>query len=174
MELSQSDIAEILQVFADSSIRDLHLEVGSMRLHVSKDAGSTAQSGLPRPVVRNDESVAAIPEAETVGREATASRDTGDSGSVQGTKKPDQHVDESLVAVRSPVIGVFYRRPAPDQPPYVEVGDVVTNQTPVCTLEVMKMFTEIPAGVSGTIVEICIENEELVEYDQILMFVRPT
>jgi acetyl-CoA carboxylase biotin carboxyl carrier protein len=77
-----------------------------------------------------------------------------------------------LHAIESPMLGVFYRASAPGAEPYVGVGARVEPETVVCLIEVMKMMNSIPAGVSGTIVEICAENAELVEFGQPLFRVE--
>ena len=80
---------------------------------------------------------------------------------------------EGQVAVRSPMVGTFYRRPAPDEPPYVEVGSEVEADAPLCLVEVMKLYTTIYAKTRGRIARICAQEAELVEYDQILFVVDP-
>jgi acetyl-CoA carboxylase biotin carboxyl carrier protein len=74
--------------------------------------------------------------------------------------------------IAAPILGTFYRAPAPGAPPYVEVGANVDVDTVVCLIEVMKMMNPIPAGVTGTIAEVCVENAELVEYGAPLFLVR--
>lgn len=78
-----------------------------------------------------------------------------------------------MARVTAPTVGVFYRRPAPDKPPYVEVGEVVAAGDPVCTLEVMKMFTEVMAGTAGRVVEVLPQDGEAVEYGQVLLVLEP-
>lgn len=77
---------------------------------------------------------------------------------------------DKRVEVRAPMSGVFYRRPAPDQPPYVEVGDFVKKRQVLALLETMKVFQKIRAPVEGTVVEIAAENEAPLKDDD-LMFV---
>ena len=71
--------------------------------------------------------------------------------------------DANTVLIESPTIGTFYARPKPDAEDFVKVGDTVTPDTIVCIVEAMKMFNEIPAGVSGKIVEVLVKNEEPVD-----------
>ena len=78
-----------------------------------------------------------------------------------------------LHAVRSPVVGTFYRAPAPGEDPYVEVGDSVVAGQVVCIVEAMKLMNEIVADVSGEVVEVLAENAGGVEYDQPLFYLRP-
>ena len=80
---------------------------------------------------------------------------------------------DGLHAVRSPLVGTFYRAPAPGEDAYVEVGDRVKAGQVLCIVEAMKLMNEIPADVSGEVVEIMAENAEGVEYDQPLFYLRP-
>jgi acetyl-CoA carboxylase biotin carboxyl carrier protein len=77
------------------------------------------------------------------------------------------------LTIVSPMLGTFYRAPAPGAPPFVEVGTAVEPDTIVCIVEVMKMMNSVPAGVSGRIAEVRAENAELVEYGQPLFRVEP-
>ena len=76
------------------------------------------------------------------------------------------------VVVPSPMLGTFYRAEAPGAPPFVEVGATVGPDSTVCIIEVMKMMNSVAAGVSGTVIEVCAENGELVEYGEPLLRVR--
>jgi acetyl-CoA carboxylase biotin carboxyl carrier protein len=80
---------------------------------------------------------------------------------------------DGLHAVRSPLVGTFYRAPAPGENPYVEVGDRVKTGQTLCIVEAMKLMNEIPADVAGEVVEVLAENAEGVEYDQPLFYLRP-
>ncbi len=80
---------------------------------------------------------------------------------------------EEFVYIKSPTVGTFYAAPSPDDPPFVEVGSEVQPDTIVCIVEAMKVFNQIPAEVSGTIVEVLVKNGDPVEYGQPLFKVRP-
>ncbi len=80
---------------------------------------------------------------------------------------------DGLYAVRSPLVGTFYRAPAPGEDAYVEVGDRVREGQTLCIVEAMKLMNEIPSDVSGEVVEILAENTAGVEYDQPLFYLRP-
>ena len=162
MEPSIKDIQEILKVFLDSDLQDLRLEVGSVRLAVSKGGGMAAQpfaaTAAPRPASRP--AVVATMAAPAPGEapvpvpEPAAAR-------------------EGLVAVTAPSVGTFYRCPAPHQPPFVEVGAQVASGGTLCLIEVMKMFAGVTAPIAGRIAEILVEDATLVEHGQILMYVDP-
>ncbi len=95
----------------------------------------------------------------------------------QPAPPPDIEVEESghdgLHAVRSPLVGTFYRASAPGEDFYVEVGDVVEAGQTLCIVEAMKLMNEIPADVSGEVVEVLPQNTQGVEYDEPLFYLRP-
>jgi acetyl-CoA carboxylase biotin carboxyl carrier protein len=79
----------------------------------------------------------------------------------------------NTVTIKSPMIGTFYRRPSPDKPNFVEVGDEVSVGKVVCIIEAMKLFNEIESEVKGKVVKILVEDASPVEYDQPLFLVEP-
>ncbi|HEC78329.1 MAG TPA: acetyl-CoA carboxylase biotin carboxyl carrier protein [candidate division WOR-3 bacterium] len=85
----------------------------------------------------------------------------------------EQEDKKNLVAIKSPIVGTFYRAPAPDAPPYVEIGDVVKPGQVVCIVEAMKLMNEIESDVAGKIVKILVKNEDPVEYNQELFLIEP-
>jgi acetyl-CoA carboxylase biotin carboxyl carrier protein len=82
--------------------------------------------------------------------------------------KTEQHA-----AITSPMVGTFYRAPAPDADPYVEVGDIVEVGQTICIVEAMKLMNEIESEVRGRVVKILVENAQPVEYGQTLFLVEP-
>ena len=86
---------------------------------------------------------------------------------------PPMAAADGVVTISAPMIGTFYRAEAPGAAPYVDLGSRVEPDTIVCLIEVMKMMNPIPAGVGGTIVEVCAQNAEPVEYGAPLFSVQP-
>jgi acetyl-CoA carboxylase biotin carboxyl carrier protein len=80
----------------------------------------------------------------------------------------------TLITIKSPMIGTFYRRPSPDKPNFVEIGDEVTVGKVVCIIEAMKLFNEIESEISGRVVKILVQDSSPVEYDQPLYLVEPS
>lgn len=78
-----------------------------------------------------------------------------------------------LVESRSPIVGTFYQSSSPDSPPFVAINDTIKKGDVLCIIEAMKLMNEIEAEVSGTIVEILVENGQAVEYDQPLFRIKP-
>jgi acetyl-CoA carboxylase biotin carboxyl carrier protein len=96
-----------------------------------------------------------------------------DGASTSAPPPPPPPADEDLVTVPSPMLGTFYRAEGPGRPPFIDVGSRVEPDTTVCIIEVMKMMNSVPAGVAGTVVEVCSENGVLVEYGAALFRVEP-
>ncbi len=92
-----------------------------------------------------------------------------------GTPAVKQADDTSkYITIKSPMIGTFYRKPSPDKPLFIEVGDEVTPGKVVCIIEAMKLFNEIESEVKGKVVKILVEDQSPVEYDQPLYLVDPS
>jgi acetyl-CoA carboxylase biotin carboxyl carrier protein len=86
---------------------------------------------------------------------------------------PPERAPASADAIEAPMLGTFYRSPAPGEPPFVDVGSTVEPDTIVAIIEVMKMMNSVHAGVAGTIAEVCVANGEPVEYGTPLFRVEP-
>ncbi|OPY85411.1 MAG: Biotin carboxyl carrier protein of acetyl-CoA carboxylase [Smithella sp. PtaU1.Bin162] len=80
---------------------------------------------------------------------------------------------DGLVAIEAAVTSVFYRRPSPGDPPFVEEGSQVNEDSVVCLLEIMKCFRSVPAAVKGKVVKIVAQNENYVKKGDVLMLIRP-
>ena len=150
--LTNDEIIELLKALNESKFDELRLEIAGFKLVLSK--GSTSES---------IQQVEAPPEPE----EAQEPEDllNGDSHHLKDL--------EGLVAVRSPILGIFYRAPKPGAPPFVEAGSRVGADDTVCLIEVMKLFNTVAAGISGTIARVCAENGQMVEFGQVLFLVEP-
>lgn len=79
----------------------------------------------------------------------------------------------NMKVIASPMVGTFYRSSGPDSAPFVKVGDRIGPETTVCIIEAMKVFNEIPAGVSGQVVAILVENGAPIEFGQVLLKIDP-
>jgi acetyl-CoA carboxylase biotin carboxyl carrier protein len=129
------------------------------------------ESGVGEIRVRRGEmeiSVKAMPEALPAAPQPPAVTGTAQEPIVEAIPETN-----GLHAVRSPLVGTFYRAPAPGEESYVEVGDTVEAGQVLCIVEAMKMMNEIVADVSGEVVEVLAENSGGVEYDQPLFRLRP-
>ena len=161
MELNFNELRELVTTLSQTDISELTLKSGDFELTLRKQ-GALAVLTPPE--------VAPVPlhplMAETV-TPPTVAPHTSPSPST-----PPPSVDNPLQEITSPVVGTFYRSPAPDEPPFVNVGDRVQAGQTVCIIEAMKLMNELEAEVSGEIVEILVENSQPVEFGQVLMRVR--
>jgi acetyl-CoA carboxylase biotin carboxyl carrier protein len=151
MPLNDDDVREILRIIDESDLDELRIETEGFNLHVRKGSGP-----------------ADAPTADVLPRTP--------SERAPATPEPPASVaspSDGLEIVSSPMLGTFYRAEAPGAAPFVEAGAEVGPETTVCIIEVMKMMNSVPAGVSGTIVEIVAENGQLVEYGDPLFRVKP-
>ena len=78
-----------------------------------------------------------------------------------------------MITIKSPIIGTFYRKSAPEKPAFVEVGDTIKEGDVLCVIEAMKLFNEIESEVSGTVVKILVDDASPVEFDQPLFVINP-
>lgn len=148
------DVEALVEIFEASDWDELEVEIGDFALYLSKQADGEARAR------RSQAAADRSPEAK-----APPATSLGAS-----TAPP---VPENWIAVRAPNLGTFYRAPKPGAAPYVEVGQTVGAETEVCLIEVMKLFTTVRAGASGTIGRICVADAELVEFGQILFLIEP-
>lgn len=82
--------------------------------------------------------------------------------------------NSKFITIKSPIIGTFYRKPSPDKPLFVEVGDTINKGDVLCVIEAMKLFNDIESEVSGKIVKVLVEDSSPVEFDQPLFLVDPS
>ncbi len=81
-------------------------------------------------------------------------------------------VDQEMVSVNSPMVGTFYQAPSPDSEPFAKVGDTVSQGQILCIIEAMKLMNEIKSEYDGTVVEVAVENDQAVEYNQVLFWIK--
>jgi len=166
MELTEDEILQILKLIEESHFDELHLEMGDLKLIVSKGGRVSAARDEPPPTAPTESTDSKTSVAEVKKQEAESR--------VQETEPEATAVlEEGLIPIKATILGTFYRCPEPGAPPYVEVGTFVEEDDTVCLLEVMKVFSAVKAGVRGYIDKICAESTQLVEYGQILFLVKP-
>ena len=93
---------------------------------------------------------------------------------IEPTPEASTDDESNLITITSPIIGTFYRKPSPDKPTFVEVGDTVSEGTVLCVIEAMKLFNDIESEISGKIVKILVDDSSPVEFDQPLFLVDPS
>ncbi len=147
--MNMKELEELIKLVERSNISELEItKFGGRKIRITKILGSNQQ---PAQVQVSKNPVTAAEKVE---------------------EKPKEE-KKNLLSIRSPMVGTFYRAPAPDAPPYVEVGDIVKPGQVVCIVEAMKLMNEIESDVHGKIVDILVKNEEPVEFGQELFLVEP-
>jgi acetyl-CoA carboxylase biotin carboxyl carrier protein len=141
------EVERLVDLVRRSGVGEIRVRQGDVEISVKARAEAAATAGDPRG--------AALQDAAAGSEELSAAERDG------------------LHPVRSPLVGTFYRAPAPGEDPYVEVGDRVKAGEILCIVEAMKLMNEIAADVSGEVVEVLAENAGGVEYDQPLFYIRP-
>jgi acetyl-CoA carboxylase biotin carboxyl carrier protein len=169
MTLTQDEIIRILKLIEESTFDELQLETGELKLVVrKKGCGSALTESSAFTVSPSPEPSRA---AHTSAEQAPPK--SRQSSIRKGEKAETAAEQEGLISITSPLLGTVYRRPAPESPPYVELGSFVKEDDTVCLIEVMKVFTAVKAGVRGRITEVLVETNEMVEYGQPLFTVKP-
>lgn len=162
-------IQRLIDMMDDSDVDSLEISKFATRIRISKSP--------PVHVVAGGNSAGhATAVGSTAGAPAAQSAPTREVSAAAGEASSEEAAPaakSNTTDVESPMVGTFYRAPAPDAPPYVEVGDHVGKGQTLCILEAMKLMNELEAEVAGTVREICIGNGEPVEYGQVLFRIEP-
>ncbi len=166
MDLTASELKDLVAALSQSEIAELTLKSASFELTLRKQGMVTALSPLP-PVTAGS---AGLPPVTT----AVVAEPGGEPLSLPSPPVPTPPPGKAsdLTPITSPMVGTFYRSPAPDEPAFVEAGERIRTGQTVCIIEAMKLMNELEAEVAGEIVEILVDNGEPVEFGQTLMLVR--
>ncbi len=161
-------LRKLIKILDQSNMTEMEIEEEGIKLRLAKSVNNkaTEHSGHVMPYYQMP---APIPQ-----QQVTTAQQQTETAQVPKTeeKKPEPGV--TYHEVKSPIVGTFYRAPAPDADPYVEVGQEVESGTVLCIIEAMKLMNEIECDVKGRIVKIMVENAQPVEYNQTLFLIEPT
>ena len=153
--LPLEDVGRLVELLAESGVGEIRVKQGELEITVK--AKTEAPSGT---------------RVETSAAQTAPTHPTEPAPEPGSLERPAER-NGGLHVVRSPVVGTFYRAPAPGEESYVEVGDRIGAGQALCIVEAMKLMNEILADVSGEVVEVLVENSNGVEYDQPLFRIRP-
>ncbi len=156
MQLDHDQLHRLLDTLRDSDIQEFRLEGDDFRLEIRRNLPGQA---VMAPVMQ----VAAAAPAPASAAEVSA----GSPPPAAASSRSD------LLEITAPMVGTFYRAPAPGEPPFAEVGSRIKVGQTVCILEAMKLMNELESEVSGEVVEILVDNGTPVEFGQVLMRVKP-
>ena len=162
MSINFQELRDLLGAISQTDITELVLKNNDFELTVRKDKSLVAVAPTVSPQI-----IEAVPSPPPTAAPVAV---TTPAPAPSSTPSVD---DKKWVDVTSPMVGTFYSAPAPDEDPFVSVGDRVTKGDTVCIIEAMKLMNEIEGEVSGQIMEIAVQNGEPVEFGQVLMRVDP-
>tara|TARA_R110001599_G_scaffold353879_1_gene601870 strand:- start:12912 stop:13406 length:495 start_codon:yes stop_codon:yes gene_type:complete len=156
-----NDIKTLVDMFDESDWKELSLQIEGLKIFLSRDADNAVPGWLEH--------------GETVSRAGKKAQVQPQQHAVVASDSapPVSPVPEGAVVITAPNLGIFYRAPKPGAPPYVNVGDAVDADTEICLIEVMKLFTPVPAGLKGVVLEICVADGEMIEFGQPLLYLQP-
>lgn len=152
-------LKKVIKIVNDHDINELEISEGETKLRIVKSVNHT---GVPVNPPFSLHPNISIPYSQSTGHIDIKLED----------KPDDKESDQKYYEVKSPIVGTFYTSPSPDAEPYVKVGQKVTPGTVLCIVEAMKLMNEIESDVSGTIIKVCVENAQPVEYGQVLFLIE--
>jgi acetyl-CoA carboxylase biotin carboxyl carrier protein len=156
------EVEELIRFVAKANVSEVELETKDVKLVIKTN--KAAERIIEVPI--QNQVVAAQP---APARQAAAPIEPAAPKS-----QPKEDDDAKYVTIKSPMIGTFYRSPGPDKAPFINVGDKIEKGKVICIIEAMKLFNEIEAEISGTIVKFLLNDASPVEYDQPLFLVDPS
>lgn len=144
------EIKDMINLMNENNLTELEIEKEGVRIRLKKSPGGAYEKEVE---------FGPLPQARTT-QEALS-------------KAKDAVEKKSVVEIKAPMVGTFYRTPSPEAPPYVNIGDIIEPGQVICIIEAMKLMNEIKSEVKGKIVDIQVENAEPVEFGQTLFVVEP-
>lgn len=153
------EIKELIEILDQSSLTEINIEDKGNIINLKKEK----ETEIITPQVSQQPMQQIAPQQSAVSNQLDAQSSEETSASQE---------NDNLKTINAPMVGTFYKSPSPEESPYVQVGDSVSNESTVCILEAMKLFNEIQAEVTGEITEILVEDGQMVEYGQPLFKVK--
>lgn len=163
--MNLADIEKIVKILKQSDIHEFELEQDGTKIKLTRGNPTTAAQQAPHVVYRE------------IVEPAISSAQVASSANDKSTS-PQQQAEDSKVAlgetaVKSPLVGTFYRKPSPDAEPFAKEGTQVKKGDTLCIVEAMKLMNEIEAPVSGTLLKVFVQEGEVVEFGEILFSIKP-
>ena len=167
--MDYKQIQELIKLINKSNIGELSIEENDFKITIKqKKDQSTQQQPVAAPVFLQPQIAAPQPVQSSISPSVETKESTVTSADASAAKA------DNLITIKSPMIGTFYKRPSPDKPSFVEIGEEIAPGKVLCIIEAMKLFNEIESEVSGKVVKILVDDSSPVEYDQPLFLVEPS
>lgn len=169
------EIQELIKLIQKSNLTEFKIKEGDFELSLRTEKYQSGKA--PQYIAPAAQPVMQVPPASAPAPAPAApiapAPDAKAPEQPKGTEQPAASGSGDYLAIKSPMVGTFYRSPSPDKPAYVKVGDLVEKGNVVCIIEAMKLFNEIESEFSGRIVKVMVEDAQPVEYDQVLYLIDP-
>jgi len=156
------EIQNLIKFVAKSGASEVKLEMDDIKITIKTGSDPDSTAVHYAPVATQMPQMQQVPAEVRSASEAPAA------------VAPVAVEDSKFVTIKSPIIGTFYRKPSPDKPLFVEVGQTIAEGDVLCIIEAMKLFNEIESEISGKIVKILVDDSSPVEFDQPLFLVDPS
>ena len=167
IQLDHEELHRLLAALANSDIQEFRLEGQDFRLEVKRNMPSSSST---ISTSSSSDSVAVAPVIKTAQQQVTVESEVHTTPSPPPPSGAGSRSD--LVEITAPMVGTFYRKPAPDKEPFVQVGQKISKGDTVCIIEAMKLFNEIESEVDGVVEKICVNNGDSVEFGQTLFLIK--
>jgi len=161
------EIQKLIKFVSKSKAKEVSLELKDFKITIKTGDDGNKDQQIPvippqnQPIIINKDDLATENKLDPSHKKIAPAAEQGSE-------------DEKLITVKSPIIGTFYRKPAPDKEFFVEVGGYIKEGDVLCVIEAMKLFNEIESEVSGKIVKILVEDSSPVEFEQPLFLIDPS
>ena len=161
------EIQKLIKFVSKSKAKEVSLELKDFKITIKTGDDGDKNQQTPvitpqnQPIIINKDDFVTEKKPEVFDKKSFHSKD-------------EDTIDEKLITVKSPIIGTFYRKPAPDKEPFIEIGKDVKEGDVLCVIEAMKLFNEIESEVSGKIVKILVDDSSPVEFEQPLFLIDPS
>ena len=161
------EIQKLIKFVSKSKAKEVSLELKDFKITIKTGEDGNKDQQIPvlpienQPIIINKDDL------------VTESKSYSSDKKIETTTEKESD-DEKLITVKSPIIGTFYRKPAPDKESFVEIGRYVKEGEVLCVIEAMKLFNEIESEVSGKIIKILVEDSSPVEFEQPLFLIDPS
>ena len=161
------EIQKLIKFVSKSKAKEVSLELKDFKITIKTGDDGDKNQQTPvitpqnQPIIINKDDFVTEKKPEVFDKKSFHSKD-------------EETIDEKLITVKCPIIGTFYRKPAPDKEPFIEIGKDVKEGDVLCVIEAMKLFNEIESEVSGKIVKILVDDSSPVEFEQPLFLIDPS
>lgn len=154
------EIQQLIKFVAKSGVSEVKIESKDLKLSVKTGASGNMVTHSEPVMINTQPVVQNLPLENTTESVSSQSVDIAE--------------EDHLITIKSPIIGTFYRKPSPDKPNFIEIGDLISEGSVLCVVEAMKLFNEIESEYSGKIVKILVDDSSPVEFDQPLFVIDPS